>query len=426
MNTRAYAIEIFVAEGIPGGLRIVKKGNWDGVCLICPRASYKGAREREELLRSGVYLLVGNQDGLPEPHDGRPGLYVGEADCVRRRLDEHHAQKDFWQQAIIFTTEAGDLHKGIIKHLEAQLLELAEQAGQCRIVNRQLKPQRPRLSEAEKANFDGYLQESRDLLLILGVDFFKKLQGRGVAEEGAQIYFCKGDGWNATGHETEEGFVVRAGSIARKGTVPSMETNLASSYRKRRELIAKGALRLTDDGYVFTADTPFSSPSQASDVCSGRSSNGLLDWKDRRGTSLKENRASSIRAPVEPPPRHAQGEVGEPMGDPIIYCFRSRDGGWDAQGREAGGNRFTVLRGGFARRETVRTMGQGPRQVREQLINDGVLVEVSGRYRFETDHTFSSPSSAADVCSGSSRNGLDDWKDAQGVSLKEHRQRRER
>ncbi|MFP4029570.1 MAG: hypothetical protein ACLFWL_17465 [Candidatus Brocadiia bacterium] len=62
---RPFKIQIFVAEGMPDGLRFVEKSNWIGLGIVCPRGRYPAVKEREEFFRSGVYLLVG-QDGRDE------------------------------------------------------------------------------------------------------------------------------------------------------------------------------------------------------------------------------------------------------------------------------------------------------------------------------------------------------------------------
>ena len=101
-----------MADGRPDGLRLVEKSNWSGVGIVCPRGRYSWAKkERDEFSRSGVYLLVG-QNGDPLPK-----LYVGESETVKKRLDQHYANKDFWQQAIVFTTKGTPLNKAQVKYL---------------------------------------------------------------------------------------------------------------------------------------------------------------------------------------------------------------------------------------------------------------------------------------------------------------------
>lgn len=61
----------------------------------------------------------------------------------------------------------------------------------------------------------------------------------------------------------------------------------------------------------------------------------------------------------------------------------------------------------------------GYRELRESLINDGTLKPNGGKYFFKKNQLFYSPSAAASVIAGTSRNGREDWKDINGVSLKE-------
>ena len=278
---RPFKIQIFVAEGHPEGLRLVEKSNWIGQAIVCPRGRYSQAKKRDEFARSGVYLLVG-QDGDPLPK-----LYVGEAEKVRTRLDQHYTDKDFWQQAIVFTTKGTPLNKAQVKYLEARLLELAKSYRRSKLEN-SVESHRPGLSEADQAEMEGYLEELLSLLPVLGVPFFER--GETPSKDGKDVYHVEGPGYDATGFETNTGFTVLKGSLARAKPVPSMKQRSPGYYRQRQALISEGVLEKTADGYRFTADWPSGSPSAAAAVCSGRSANGLIDWKDESGTTLKANR----------------------------------------------------------------------------------------------------------------------------------------
>lgn len=61
--------------------------------------------------------------------------------------------------------------------------------------------------------------------------------------------------------------------------------------------------------------------------------------------------------------------------------------------------------------------------LRDLLIARGVLVESAGRYVFAQDYTFNSPSTAAQIVQGRTANGRIDWKDENGVTLKEIQER---
>jgi hypothetical protein len=85
-------------------------------------------------------------------------------------------------------------------------------------------------------------------------------------------------GASATARETEEGFVVLAGSTARR--TPT-ETFPAGYLALRDQLIADGKLTdgQTSDLYTFTSDVVFSSPSAAASIVAARSASGPREWK---------------------------------------------------------------------------------------------------------------------------------------------------
>ena len=84
-------------------------------------------------------------------------------------------------------------------------------------------------------------------------------------------------------------------------------------------------------------------------------------------------------------------------------------------------NGFLVLKGSEAvlkERPSVKKYPY-PSKLREQLSSDGVLNLEKDKLVFTKDYEFSSPSSAASVIHGGHANGLQAWKDTNGVSLKD-------
>src|SRR3546814_1563947 len=81
-------------------------------------------------------------------------------------------------------------------------------------------------------------------------------------------------------------------------------------------------------------------------------------------------------------------------------CFHCRASEADARGlyTEEG---FVVLAGSSGRLDTVPSFqSHGYHRVREQLLEQGVLVAEGGRIRFTRDHLFQSPSGAAACVTG--------------------------
>ena len=79
MNTpepRPTSIRIFLADGVPEGLRIVEKSNWTGRAVVASRSQLDRALAREELGQPGVYVLTGPSE------EGAPRVYIGEADVL--------------------------------------------------------------------------------------------------------------------------------------------------------------------------------------------------------------------------------------------------------------------------------------------------------------------------------------------------------
>ena len=92
-----FSVRIFIPSGKPEGLRIIEKSNWTGQGLFFPRSIYSQVRDREELTRTGVYVLW-----RPNDSGELPRAYVGEGETLRNRLDSHIKNKDFWTHGVAF------------------------------------------------------------------------------------------------------------------------------------------------------------------------------------------------------------------------------------------------------------------------------------------------------------------------------------
>lgn len=113
----------------------------------------------------------------------------------------------------------------------------------------------------------------------------------------------------------------------------------------------------------------------------------------------------------------ARVEVEE-QPDEVFYC---RASGAEARGlyTEEG---FVVLAGSSGRIETVPSFqSHGYNLVREQLLEQGVIVEKGNRIQFVRDYLFKSPSGAAACVTGRTANGWIEWKDMQGKTLGERK-----
>lgn len=273
---KPYSIKIFLPGGDPEGLRTIEKSNWSGAGIMAPRTLLNETKQRRELARAGVYVLLG-----PIEESGLPRIYVGEGDPIRPRLEEHASKRDFWTHLIAFTSKDENLNKAHVQYLESRLVALAGQAKRCLIENGNV-PALPSLSEADAADAEGFLSEILLCFPIMGVSVFATTS---VTPKTTRLFFIEAKGVSATGAESHDGFVVRAKSQAVALEVPSCHTYLREL---RATLLANGVLRADGDHFIFTQDYTFASPSTAAGVVQGRSANGRMDWKTKTGVSLKD------------------------------------------------------------------------------------------------------------------------------------------
>ena len=283
MNTgdpRPTSIRIFLADGVPEGLRIVEKSNWTGRAVVASRSQIDRALAREELAQPGVYVLTGSSE------EGASRVYVGEADALRDRIKQHVASKEFWTRVVAFSSTNEGL-KAHVRYLESRLIGLARDAKQWELENG-TQPAEPPLSEADRADAEWFLAEMLVIFPLLGIDAFEPASGQAPRTPGpgggSAELMLRQRGADARGREVADGFVVLKGSRARASEVGSIHQYLSDL---RKQLQERGVLVAEEDDLVFTQDFRFGSPSTAAGVLVGGSANGRRAWTDERGRTLK-------------------------------------------------------------------------------------------------------------------------------------------
>ena len=274
---RGLSIRIFLADGRPEGLRRVEVSNWTGVGLVCSRSEYTAVRAREDFGRPGVYVLDGSaSSGSPS---GR--IYIGEADELRSRIDNHARYKDFWTTLFAFASKDENLNKAHVRYLESRLIVLANKAKRVEVDNGTAPPL-PHLSEADAADMDAFLETMLLIIPLLGLSAFEAPAAPSPNETGLRLVGA--GGVQAVGEDRPEGFVVQAGAIGRLVYVPSTPEYIVAL---RQHLRDSGVLVPSNGALKLTRAWVFDSPSSAAGVLLGRSANGRVEWKDLSGRTLK-------------------------------------------------------------------------------------------------------------------------------------------
>ena len=148
----------------------------------------------------------------------------------------------------------------------------------------------------------------------------------GTTQSASEDFFLKGKDAEAVGALTEEGFVVRAGAMARKEIVPSAIDSVTPA---RQRLLSEGVLEESDGQYRFTQDYRFDSPSGAAAAVLGRTANGWREWKHSDGRSLSEvkrvSRVSGEAILNEAKRKEIQGKHEELLNEGRLYSQTQLD-----------------------------------------------------------------------------------------------------
>jgi len=291
---RGRTIKIFLIDATSSGMRLTEASGWTGSCLDFSRPDYPRARERLEVCRSGVYILVGPNDG---PSSKSNKVYVGEADMIKTRLDLHQKEKEFWNRAFVFSNKDNSLNKAHVRYLEAALINRLQDVNRAEIDN-STSPEQRGLSESEVADMQSFLDEILLLLPVLGVHDFDLVSVPPVASPGS-VDLERTDVNSSTttvnlrfklnekkayaeGRDGTQGFIVSKGAYG-----PATVGVMTPSYNSiRGALIEDGSILIEGDQADLVRDTLFGSPSAAASVVTGGSRNGMTSWKDDSGRTL--------------------------------------------------------------------------------------------------------------------------------------------
>jgi hypothetical protein len=266
-------------------MRTAEVGNWTGLALVCPRTDLVRLGGRNEVHRTGVYILVGPS----ESSASKLAVYVGEGDEVWARLTSHDAKKDFWTFVVLFVSKDENMTKAHVRWLEARLVADLHAAKRADVENANA-PLGGRLPEADTADMETYYENVRLLLPTLGVNVLQSdaATNEGTVPKNALVLELRWEDAHAECVVVDGQFIVQPGSTARAKEVES----LGDSSRATRKALREQGVLIPVAGTTnlrFASAYTFDSPSAAAAVVSGTGLNGRVAWKLKgTGTSYKD------------------------------------------------------------------------------------------------------------------------------------------
>jgi hypothetical protein len=138
----------------------IEDSAWRGEMYSAPRDSM------EELLGSGacdkygVYLLLAHNR-----------VYIGQSSDLSKRLVQHAAGKDWWENAVVLTAKDDSLDHTDIDWLESALIQKARSVGRLDCDNRQ-RGNPVKVDRFKEAFLVPYLDEALFLMELVGITVF--------------------------------------------------------------------------------------------------------------------------------------------------------------------------------------------------------------------------------------------------------------
>jgi hypothetical protein len=290
MATRGKSINLFLMDGSPTGRIKCTLANWTGVVYKIPRTELERCKGRDDLSQSGVYFLFGITEDK-----GEHVVYIGQAgvrkngEGILYRLFEHkrNPDKDYWTEAVVFTTSNNSFGPTEISYLENRFCNLAIEAGRY-IVKNSNDPNPGNIAEEKESELEEFAEYAQIIVGTLGHKVFEKLVSAPLASAGdapftndVEVLFeLKQGKIDAKGQRTSEGFVIFKGSRIR--------TQVAASCPKHAKQAREQYAQIIGDDGVVQGDILLRSPAEAACFVTGISINAREAWKTGDGKTLKD------------------------------------------------------------------------------------------------------------------------------------------
>lgn len=283
MSKSLRTLKVVIPDGNPLNYKQVVGGS-DCVMHVLSRSFCisENLNELKGMQRPALYLLI----------DEKGKGYIGQTKGFAARVKDHLAKKPWWTRAYVFVSASGLYNTANVEYLEYIAIRAAQESASYDMSDNGQTPTNPTLHEWDRPEFDEVFEQIKFFLLCERCFIFEKV-GEGTAaaatlhenaEPARPIFYAKRKGIVAKGCPLLDGtksFVVLKGSLLNVEVTPSF------SLKKQREKVLESCVLKSKDAYELCEDYVFTSPSSASGVCNGFSSNGFEDWKLEDGTTLK-------------------------------------------------------------------------------------------------------------------------------------------
>lgn len=119
----------------------------------------------EDLQNPALYILTNKSSRK---------AYIGETDDFTKRIVQHLAKKDFWDEVMVFLASDGSLSKTEVQYLECLAYQKAREMNSYDLTENTQTPKSPHMSVMQKAKADKFFKYVQFLAKFVGSDIFEK------------------------------------------------------------------------------------------------------------------------------------------------------------------------------------------------------------------------------------------------------------
>ena len=261
--------------------------------------------------RYGLYILLGKTEF------GGLKAYIGQTKDFQQRVRGHLATKPFWENALVFVSNADRITSSEALYLEFLGIQKAIEVSTYNMEENAQIPPMPPISFGKRVEMDQFFEEIQIFLKFYGCPIFEKLERRkrvtrtnpSPAPKPAPIptqtppspeipkaplpykeyhFAIKKAGVSAKMrfYPSAKKYIVLSGSTISAINTSSLHPSIASF----RDSIFASPSKVVKQGNVYLLlediEVPGGSASAASKFCAGNSRNGKVDWIDSEGFTI--------------------------------------------------------------------------------------------------------------------------------------------
>lgn len=287
-------LNMLLMDGTANGGIKCTVGNWTGVAFKIPRDKVESFKNRDELKYSGIYFLFGENE-----------VYIGQAgnrkngNGILDRIFEHkrNAKKNYWNEAVIFTTSNNYLGSTEISFLENKFCNLAIDAKRYEVKNSN-EPSPSNITEEKEIELEEFAEYVQIILEVLGYKVFQpaqeiksieKFQPSPIPQtkqtDESPIFYLsrKGNPKFAMCQIISNKYVV----LKKSRISPKLSTKDISKPVIDARTYAKENSKIDDKNFLLE-DFTFDSPTAAAEFITGVSTNGKKAWKTENDMPMSD------------------------------------------------------------------------------------------------------------------------------------------